>query len=79
MKMAQEEQSAPADAERPNFWLIAVLVIAVIGALYWFFLRTVWVPVLVTLRLNDVGVTCWGSCSIRPTPALKPGNGAGSV
>lgn len=56
--MAQDEASratatVPGEAGRPNFWLIAVLVTAALLALYWFFLRTAYVPVLVNLDPQD--------------------------
>ncbi len=46
-------QSTPAEGNGPNFWLISILVITVLFAGYWFFLRTSYEPVLVNLDPQD--------------------------
>ncbi|MEQ1495504.1 MAG: flagellar basal-body MS-ring/collar protein FliF [Novosphingobium sp.] len=51
--MATGDLVAPVSAVRPNFWLIAVLITVVLAALYWFFLRSAYVPVLVNLDPQD--------------------------
>ena len=38
-----------------------------------------WVPVLDTATVTSPTSVGWGSCSIRPTPFLKLGNGGVSV
>ncbi|WP_374531694.1 flagellar basal-body MS-ring/collar protein FliF [Novosphingobium sp.] len=44
---------APGSARRPNFWLLALLVTVAVFGLYWFFVRTTYVPVLVNLDAQD--------------------------
>lgn len=51
--MAETETSVTVATERPNFLIIAVSIIVALVAMYLFFLRTVWVPVLVDLDPQD--------------------------
>lgn len=51
--MSRDDEAIPAASTRPNFLLIAILVIAALIALFWFFLRSAWVPVLVNLDPQD--------------------------
>ena len=42
-----------ATPRRPSFWLVALTIIAALFAIYWFFLRATYLPVLVNLEAQD--------------------------
>ena len=56
--MAETEGSPASPASwatprRPSFWLVALTIIAALFAIYWFFLRATYLPVLVNLEAQD--------------------------
>lgn len=56
--MAETEGSPASPASwatprRPSFWLVAAMIIVALFALYWFFLRSSYLPVLVNLEAQD--------------------------
>ena len=56
----------------------AAIPFGALGVLLAFQLTRTLFPRDVFLAVTVPTLVGWGSCSIRPTPFLKPGNGAGS-